>query len=197
MSIEEFEEYYWYKDELIHICRANKLPTSGTKAELIKYIKQFLSGKEVRDYRSVNVKRRHRSNDSQKITLDMKLISGGFKFNQQARKFFQQYYGVPKFSFTKQMAAALRQAEQMDNLNMTVADLIEIYETTKNKKPIQTNEEKTYEWNEFVKDFYKDPRTKGMENQMKVAAILWNKVKKEKGSKKYHNNMLDDYLSNL
>src|SRR5699024_4048066 len=112
-----------------------------------------------------NLKHRHRQQSDQKITLDMKLIPEGFKFNQQARKFFQQYYDVPKFSFTKQMATALREAEKTNDLTMTVRDLIEVYETTKYKKPIQTNEEKTYEWNEFVKDFHKDQRTKGMEKQ--------------------------------
>lgn len=197
MSIDEFEEYYWYKDELVHICRVNRLPTSGTKTELIENIKRFLSGKEIRDNRSKNVRRRYQSGDSQKITLDMKLIPGGFKFNKQAREFFQQYYRVSKFSFTKQMAAALRQAERLNDLNMTVKDLIEVYEATKNTKPIQTKEERTYEWNEFVKDFHKDPRTKGMENQMKVASILWNKVKVGRGSKKYHEKMLEDYLNKL
>src|SRR5690625_6430364 len=56
MSIEKFETYYWYKDELKEICRTYQLPVSGTKAELEQYIKRFLAGKKVKDVREHNAR---------------------------------------------------------------------------------------------------------------------------------------------
>jgi len=38
-------------------------------------------------------------------------------------------------------------------------------------------EEKTYQWNQFVKDFSKDPRTSQLPNRLKVAAKLWKTVR--------------------
>lgn|SRR5690625_585591 len=194
MSIEKFETYYWYKDELKEICRTYQLPVSGTKAELEQYIKRFLAGKKVKDVREHNARIRKRSNPSNKVTLNMRLIPDGFKFNHEAREFFKDYYNVSKFSFTKHMAAALRKAEQTNDYEMTVADLIYVYESTKNKPAKESAEEKTYEWNQFVKDFHKDFRTKGLENKMKVAAVLWNTIRHQPGPRKYTTKLLDQYM---
>lgn len=194
MSIEEFETYYWYKDELMEICRNYQLPTHGTKAELEQYIKQFLTGKKVNNVREQNAKIRKKSDGQGQITLATRLIPDGFKFNNNAREFFQNYYNVPKFSFTKHMAAALREAERMNDYEMTVADLIKVYENTKNKPPKESAEENTYEWNQFVKDFHNDPRTKGMQNKMKIAATLWKTIRQRPGSRKYTTELLNSYL---
>lgn len=78
----------------------------------------------------------------------MRLIPDGFKFNKQAREFFAKYYNAEKFSFTKEMAAALRKAEQTGDTGMTMADLIAVYEG-KATTP-ESREEKTYQWNRFV-----------------------------------------------
>ena len=92
------------------------------------------------------------------------------------------------------MAAALRKAEQTNDYEMTVADLIKVYETTKNNPPKKSAEEKTYEWNQFVKDFHKDSRTKGMKNKMKIAATLWKTIRQRPGPRKYSNDLLEQFL---
>src|SRR5690625_1321214 len=111
MNIEEFEAYYWYKEELKEICRSHQLPVSGTKAELEEYIKKFLTGDHFINNRARNIKIRKNAQRGE-IILETRLITDGFKFNQQAKDFFQNYYNVTKFSFTKHMAAALREAEK-------------------------------------------------------------------------------------
>ncbi|CAJ1182652.1 SAP domain-containing protein [Companilactobacillus paralimentarius] len=44
LSVEDFQKFYWYKTELVQICKDNQLPSYGTKAELNQYIIQYLSG---------------------------------------------------------------------------------------------------------------------------------------------------------
>ncbi|WP_259337113.1 SAP domain-containing protein [Bombilactobacillus bombi] len=34
LNCQEFQQYYWYKQELQEICRQYHLPVNGTKAEL-------------------------------------------------------------------------------------------------------------------------------------------------------------------
>lgn len=196
MSVEEFSQHYWYKEELKRICADCKIPSYGTKAELETKIKNYLSGKKVVDHRQ-QMSNMRKGMSSNSITVDTKLIPEGFKFNQKAREFFANYYNVPKFKFTKDMASALREAERQGDLDMTVADLIKIYEKGKDGKKknnvVNSPEEKTYQWNNFVSDFNRDIRTQGMKNKMKVAAFLWNYVKTNPGPKKYNKDLLDQF----
>lgn len=198
MSPEEFSLHYWYKEELKQICKAHNLSAYGIKVELEQRIKSFLIGKEVADIRKNHFRERQKVTPK-KLTLETKLIPEGFKFNKQARDFFKEYYKVSTFSFTKQMAAALRAAEQKADYSMTVADLIHIYEAGVNsetREKISIAADKTYQWNNFVKDFHKDERTKGMQNKLKVVSRLWQQVKYNPGPKVYHQELLTKYLNN-
>ncbi|WP_202080435.1 SAP domain-containing protein [Caldalkalibacillus salinus] len=196
MSVEEFDQHYWYKEELKQICMKHSLSSHGTKAELQEKIRQYLSGEVVIDKRKKHSNVR-KSAHNHEITLHTRLIPEGFKFNDQAREFFMEYYHVSKFSFTKDMAAALRDAEKRGDLEMTVADLIKVYEESKlrkkTKKAIDSAEEKTYQWNNFVREFNQDPRSKNMKNKMKVAALLWRYVKNNPGSKEYRHDLLQRF----
>ena len=70
---------------------------------------------------------------------------------------------------------------------MTVADLIEIYINSKSGDKFNKSlEERTYKWNNFVKDFNNDESSKKFKNKMKVASILWSKVRDNPGPKKYN-----------
>ena len=198
LSIEDFKKYYWYKTELQKICRDNKLPTQGTKAELEEYIENFLLGKECINKRKVldNIRKNKVLTN---ITLDTKLIEDGFKFNNESRKFFSDYFGVDKFSFTKEMASTLRQAERDNNLNITVKDLIDIYINAKNKTntQIQEKEEETYQWNNFVKEFCKDEKSNMFKNKLKVASIIWNHVRDSHEDKVYSSELIYKYKNEL
>lgn len=210
LSVEEFQKHYWYKVELEKICREYNLPSQGTKAELQVYIKEFLSGKKPSNKRAKSSRiRRTAVLNKGEITLDTKLIGDGFKFDNVARSFFADYFQVKKFSFTKDMAADLRKAEEENNLEMTVRDLIKIYIDGKNIKKekkedkpkinenTQSAEEKTYQWNNFVREFFNDDHTKVFNRNMKVAAYLWSKVRDNPGSKKYSTELLNKYMDEL
>lgn len=100
----EFEQIYYYKTELIKLCRQLGLPTTGTKAELNLYIKKYLNGTPANQIKPLRSKKNYRSLTYEEINLDTKLIDSGFSFNQEARKWFADYFGVDKFSFSKGMA---------------------------------------------------------------------------------------------
>lgn len=192
-SVEEFNEYYWYKDELIKICRKLSLDTLGTKAELEERLRSYLQGIPTENKRKIgNSIRQHSSG---KVHLDMRIIPDGFKFNNESREFFKDYFHVSKFSFTKEMAAAVRKAEETNNQTMTVRDLIDIYLGT-----VSINNEssqRTYQWNNFLKDFCQDDRTSQYKSKIKMASILWNIVRDKKGSKVYRTELLDEYRDML
>ena len=195
MSLDLFENRYWYKAELSKLCSKFSLSSHGTKAELQERIQGFLKmGQKDNSVNRSEKNRQRLSKSPSSISLTTRLIPDGFKFNRVSRTFFAEYFGVKKFSFTKGMAQALRDAEKRSDLDMTVQDLIEIYQATQSQKKkgtfvSNTPEEKTYQWNQFVKDFSKDPRTSQLPNKLKVAAELWKIIRQSQRPKYFSPNI--------
>lgn len=194
LTVAEFRRHYWYKAELAGICKSIGLSPQGTKAEMQQRVEGFLSGETIADARESHTRIRKKASPRE-ITPQTRLIPEGFKFNRQAREFFARYYGKERFSFTKEMAAALREAERTGNLEMTVADLIRVYEVKTDAPAAASSEEATYQWNRFVRDFNADPATRGIKDRMKTAALLWKRVRDDPGwSKTYSTTYLADLL---
>lgn len=190
MTVEEFNDFYWYKAELIDICRSVSLPTSGTKAELNEYIIKYLTGVPAtqihRTYQTRNTKKLL----SEEINPTTPLLSSGFRLNNEARKFFEKYFQIEKFSFKKSMAIKMRLVQKENDQSATVQDLIDAY--LSNNSVFSNKEETTYQWNNFVRDFNRDPNSKNYTNKMKVAAILWKKVRDSSGNKKYRHSLIKE-----
>ncbi|WP_235184269.1 SAP domain-containing protein [Agrilactobacillus composti] len=127
IDLATFKATYYYKQDLVAMCRQWHLPTNGTKAQLNQYIGQFLSGMPVDRIKPAKRLGKVPALTVGDITLNTKLVDSGFRFNAAARQFFANYFGVPHFSFTKGMAALRRQAIAEHNLDVTVRDLIMTY----------------------------------------------------------------------
>lgn len=175
MSSETFNAFYWNKEELQQICKQFDLPSYGTKAELNKYIVSFLEGIPIDQIKSVRKIRRNTDSSliADNITLETKLLNSGFSLNKEARKFFADYFGVTKFSFKKSMGIKMREVELNADVDATVADLVQALKV----QTSNNDEEKTYQWNNFVRDFCKDSISKEYTEPLKAAAILWGIVR--------------------
>ena len=46
-SFEEFNQYYWYREELSQICKSLGLEYRGTKKELVYIIEQYFQGNKI------------------------------------------------------------------------------------------------------------------------------------------------------
>lgn len=191
ITLEEYNKRYWYKTELIKLCSELGLSSHGTKAELQECIQIFLkTGQKNSPHNRLEKNRTRLSKSLSSISLTTRLIPDGFKFNHVSRQFFADYFGVKKFSFTKEMAQALREAEKHSDTDMTVKNLIEVYKTTQSQKrkgifKSEGPEEKTYQWNQFVKDFSKDPKTSQLPNKLKIAAELWKIIRESSRPKRF------------
>lgn len=190
LTKDDLIECYFYKTELIQLCRERGLPTYGTKAELNQYLILFLNGTNPSDIKPFRTNNNKISAET-KITFDTRLIGDGFKFNSEARLLFANYYHVKKFSFKKEMAIIKRRVETQKQTDYTIRDFITEFENT---TQISDNpEEQTYHWNNFVKDFNRDPASKNFNSRMKTAARLWNIVKATNKPKKYSHDLLHRY----
>ena len=188
----EFSKYYWYRDELIKICRAHGLKAPSGKIELNKVIEAYFSGEKILpDRKRAGRKKKTVAID---LTPETGLIECGFTFGNRFREFFSRQTGEENFKFNVDMVATVKAVKENGDESFTLGDLLDIYYG----KKIYTVYDKTaLQWNRFVKDFCADDATKEYGERLKVAAKLWSIVRDSDMEKKYSKELLEKYRDRL
>ena len=188
-SFEEFNRYYWYRDELSQICKSLGLEYRCTKQELNHIIEQYFKGNRIEKFLSKGNK-----NQSEVITLDTPLLECGFAFNQKFRDYFSEVIGVNSFKFNADMATAWRKVKSEKNISFTIGDLLKVYY---GESDYAKYDNSVCQWNQFFKDFCADECSCNYSNKLKVASIIWKEVRDSKNEKIYSNNLLTEYAYKL
>ena len=184
-SFEEFNRYYWYREELSQICKSLGLEYRSTKQELNHIIEQYFKGNRIeKSVRKVNKKR------AEAITLNTPLLECGFSFNQKFREYFSAATGVEPFKFNADMATAWRKVKAGNDLNFTIQDMLKVYY---GESDYAKYDHSVCQWNQFLKDFCSDEFSDFYSNKLKVAAILWKEVRDSTNEKIYSRQLLDEY----
>ena len=215
-DFEEFSKYYWYREELIKICKAHGLKADGGKIELNKVIEAYFNGDiilpEKKNYHLTNtvnidgkeknliesdaVKATNRKSKNKKsvvaeFTLDTGLIECGFTFGNRFRDFFSKQTGVEKFKFNVDMVATAKKVKETGDESFTLGDLLDIYY---GKKTYAAYDKSALQWNKFVKDFCADEATLCFENRLKSAAKLWKIIRESDRKKEYSHELLEEFM---
>ena len=184
-SFEEFNKYYWYREELSQICKSLGLEYRCTKKELNYIIEQYFKGNKIeKSTRKVNKKH------VEVISLNTPLLECGFSFNQKFRDYFSAVTGVSPFKFNADMATAWRKVKRDNDINFTIQDMIKIYY---GESDYAKYDNSACQWNQFLKDFCADESSNNYSNKLKVAAILWKEVRDSKIEKNYSKQLLNEY----
>ena len=184
-SFEEFNRYYWYREELSQICKSLGLEYRVTKQELNHIIEQYFSGNKIEKFiRKVNKKQ------AEAITLNASLLECGFSFNQKFGEYFSVVTGVEPFKFNADMATAWRKVKAENDFDFTIQDMLKVYY---GESDYAKYEHSVCQWNQFLKDFTSDEFSDFYFNKLKVAAILWKEVRDSTNEKIYSRQLLDDY----
>ena len=184
-SFEEFDKYYWYREELSQICKSLGLECRCTKKELNYIIEQYFKGNRIeKSTRKVNKKH------TEVISLSTPLLECGFSFNQKFRDYFSAVTGVSPFKFNADMATAWRKVKSDSDKEFTIQDMIKIYYGESNYAKYDNS---ACQWNQFLKDFCADESSNNYSNKLKVAAILWKEVRNSKNKKNYSKQLLNEY----
>ena len=184
-SFEEFNLYYWYREELAQICKSLGLEYRGTKQELNDIIHQYFLGNNIEKRVSNKTK-----NQVEVITLETPLLYCGFSFNQKFRDYFSAVTGISPFKFSADMATAWRKVKKEKDSNFTIQDMIKIYYGESDYAKYDSS---ACQWNQFLKDFCLDECSNFYSNKLKVASILWKEVKNSKNEKIYTKELLKEY----
>ena len=188
-DFEEFSKYYWYREELIKICKAHGLKANGGKIELNKVIEAYFNGDKMKpEVKTVRTKKKSQVID---LTLYTGLIECGFTFGNRFRDFFSKQTGVEKFKFNVDMVATAKKVKETGDEAFTLGDLLDIY---LGKQTYATYDKSALQWNKFVKDFCADEATLRFENRLKAAAKLWKIVRESDRKKEYSHELLEEFM---
>ena len=214
-SFEEFSKYYWYREELIKICRGLGLKSDGGKIELNKEIEAYFNPSSHPETKSRHpefnnrhpkAKKRHPEFSSGSVSnkipkpvrddtlvsgslsLDTSLLKCSFTFGPRFREFFENHTGIKPFKFNVDMVATVKKVKETGDANFTLGDLLDIYY---GKKTYAKYDKSALQWNKFVKDFCADPATANFSNKLKTAAILWKEVRNSTRDKVYTHELLE------
>ena len=184
-SFEEFNKYYWYREELSQICKSLGLEYRCTKKELNYIIEQYFKGNKVEKSSSKGKK-----SQLEVVTLETPLLNCGFSFNQKFRDYFSAVTGVSPFKFNADMATAWRKVKSDNDEKFTIQDMIKIYY---GESDYAKYDNSACQWNRFLKEFCADESSNNYSNKLKVAAILWKEVRNSKNEKIYSKELLNEY----
>ena len=189
VSFDEFNKYYWYRDELSQICKSLGLEYRGTKQELNDIIEQYFKGNLIKKSSTKRNKERLEA-----IALDTPLLECGFSFNTYFREYFSTLTDVSPFKFTADMATAWRKVKNEHDLAFTIKDMLKVYY---GNSDYAKYDHSVCQWNQFLKDFCADKNSRNYSNKLKVASILWKEVRNSNAEKIYSNNLLSEYAGKI
>ena len=186
-NYDEFCKYYWYREELIKICKELGLKADGSKIELNNVIKAYFSGDMI-------LPEKRKSNRSKSLvkdlTLDTGLIECGFTFGNRFRDFYAEQTGVRPFKFNVDMVASAKAVKENGDESFTLGDLLDIYY---GKRTYAKYDKSMLQWNKFLQDFCADESTGVFGERLKAAAALWKKVRESDKPKKYSHELFEKY----
>ena len=188
-DFEEFSRYYWYRDELIQICRQLGLKADGGKIELNNVIRAYFAGQRIAPTAKQS-DNKHRKTTCANLTLDTGLIECGFTFGNRFRDFFAQQTQTEHFKFNVDMVATVKAVKANGDESFTLGDLLGIYYGTKTYAQYDNS---ALQWNRFVKDFCADPATQIFGESLKAAAALWKIVRESDQEKVYSREVLEKH----
>ncbi|MDR2966679.1 MAG: SAP domain-containing protein [Methanobacteriaceae archaeon] len=189
-SYDEFQKYYWYREELKQICKNIGIDYSGGKLELNEAIEKYFKGVLVE--KNKHVTKIKKTTDI--LTLDTKLLECGFVFNQKFKNFFKEQTGVKNFKFNADMAASAKKVKQENDTSFTLKDMLDIYY---GKKEYAEYDNSSCQWNQFYKDFCADENSYIFNKKLKVASILWKIVRESTNEKIYRKNLIKENYDKL
>lgn len=177
ISVKEFKDYYWLKEELQLFCRENDISASGSKVEISDRIEIFLQTGEIK--KTIRKSRGNKvEKNKSKLSLDT-VITENHRCSQDVRAYFKTL--IPKFHFSTFIQNYFK-----NNIGKTYRDVIDAWheEEERIKDPsYKKNIAPQFEYNQFIRDFFSDPKNQGKSRDEAIEA--WNNIKRLPGSNKY------------
>lgn len=181
MSLSDFRDYYWMKDDLVAFARRLGVPAHGYKPELVGRIERRLRGlpdaKESKGTKAAKASAVGRDSDKP-LTRSTPVVN--YRSDDTTRAFFVKMIG-PHFHFTYHL-----NQYRLHNPGLRYGDLVDEWiaederrKTPGYKAPIASHGE----YNRHIRDFFADSANNG--STLRDAVASWKKAKRARGDRSY------------
>ena len=145
IEVNDFLAFYWLKSELAEFCRANGMPTGGSKGELTERIAHFLRTGEL----LLPTSRPKLKSDGQVPTLET-VITADYRSNQLNRAFFEAVIGK-HFHFSTAFQQFFK-----DHVGKTFGDAVAYWYTLEEQAKSGAKKEiaPQFEYNRFMREYH-------------------------------------------
>jgi hypothetical protein len=178
ISLKDFEDFYWLKQELTDFCKTLGISSIGGKIEIADRIKHYLSTGEVVKSETKKVKNTSKFNwDKEKLTRET-IITDNYKNGENVRSFFMQEIGS-HFSFNVVFMKWMK-----ENAGKSLGEAITEWNRInglKNDKNHESEIAPQFEYNRYMRAFLKD----NPELSSKDAMEFWKLKSGQRGTNEY------------
>jgi hypothetical protein len=183
ISLTDFNEFYWLKEELIDFCKTVGISTSGGKIAIADRIRHYLQTGEIPAV-PTKPQRKSRFNwDTEPLTTET-VITDNYKNGENVRNFFIQTIGS-HFSFNVVFIKWMK-----ENVGKTLADAIaewkRIHDLKKDANYVSRIEPQ-FEYNRYMRAFLNDNPTLTSKDAMK----FWKLKRTQRGTNDYQRSDLE------
>lgn len=182
ISLQDFQDFYWLKEELIDFCRFKNISTQGGKLEIAQRITEFLQhGSTTLPPTKPKITHSNFDWNTDFLSLDT-VITDTYKNTEHVRLFFTQQLGKP-FRFNTAFMRWMK-----GHAGATLHDALAAWHTiaAEKKQGKKTAIAPQFEYNTYIRDFLNaNPQL-----DLATARAAWNKKKLERGSRSYASNDL-------
>ncbi len=178
-SIQDFQDFYWLKEELVKFCRSEALKTTGSKIEISDRIENYLKTGQRRSKQvNHNIKPVSRFDwKNEELSLDTE-ITDNYKNTENVRIFFQQQIGK-HFKFNVKFMSWMKSSS-----GKTLNDAIKQWERINAQMKDKTKAKEIapqFEYNRYLRDFSVD----NPNSRRELGIKLWNIKKSLRGDNQY------------
>lgn len=179
ISLKDFKDFYWLKEELVLFCKENNLNSSGGKIEIANRINHFLeTGERIESVKDKVEKLKSNFDWNVKELNRETIITDNYKNTENVRAFFMSEIGK-HFKFNVLFMNWMKQ-NVGKTLNDAIAEWNRIY-LLKKDKDYESPIDSQFEYNTYMRDFLKDNPNMTANDARKY----WMLKRETRGSKKY------------
>ena len=178
ISLLDFKDFYWLKEELVDFCKQVGINTNGSKIELTNKIEKYLTTGKVSSFvQKTTPKKSNFDWNSENLNRET-TITDNYKNTENVRDFFIKEIGT-NFSFNVKFMAWLK-----ENAGKTLDDAItkwkEIKDLKKDKN-YQSEIDPQFEYNRYIRAFLFDNPNLSSKDAMK----FWKLKRARRGTNEY------------
>ncbi len=178
ISLEDFNDFYWLKEELIQFCRTMGISSTGGKIEIANRIRIYLStGKIVKQVKNTH-KITSKFDWANEVLTKNTVITDSYKNGENVRNFFIQEIGS-HFKFNVIFMKWMK-----ENIGKTLGDAIiewKRIEALKKDRNYVSEISPQFEYNRYMRAFLKDNPNLSSKEAMK----FWKLKSAQRGSIEY------------